>query len=670
MKKFGRLCSVLMFIFLYAPIAVMIFFSFNSSRSTYIFSGFSLKWYGELFSSSATLNALKNTLILATFSALIATLLGTLAAVGIYNMRSKVGKSAIMTVTNIPMMNPDVVTGVSMMLLFVFIGRLIGASQYLSFYTILIAHITFNLPYVILNVLPKLRQTERNLVEAAQDLGCTPQSAFYKVVLPNISSGIVSGFIMAFTLSLDDFVISYFTNGIGFQTLPLLIYNQTTKKTVKPDIYALSSVIFFAILILLIIVNLIQARSENKSSARNVKKAGIFARVSAKISDWFDNTFETRKKRVVAVSVAVAICVGLSAFAVGTLKPNVSDKYNELFANLKSEYTTDLAGTELNVFNWGEYISDGDEDTLDVIDAFETLTGIQVNYDYFDSNESMYSKLKSGAVVYDVVIPSDYMIERMRNENMLTKLDLNKIPNFKYIDDNYRNLFFDENNEYSVAYNAGTVGIIYNTKLVDGVVDSWDVMWDVKYKDNILTFNNPRDCFAIAQLKLGQSLNTEVKSDWEAAANLLIEQNDLLQGRVMDEVFNKMGGGNAAIAPYYAGDYYTMLADNPDLAFAYPKEGFNIFVDSMCVPTGVQNYEAAMMFINFMCEPDVALANAEYICYTSPNTEVANNPEYSYYKDEILYPSKDVIKNAQYFHDFNSEIREYYESLWEKVLIS
>ena len=220
------------------------------------------------------------------------------------------------------------------------------------------------------------------------------------------------------------------------------------------------------------------------------------------------------------------------------------------------------------------------------------------------------------------------MIERMRKENMLEKLDISQIPNFKYIDNNYKNLFFDENNEYSVAYNAGTVGIIYNTKLVDGVVNSWDVMWNEKYKDNILTFNNPRDCFAIAQLMLGQSLNTEDKSDWDAAADLLIEQNDLLQGRVMDEVFNKMGGGNAAIAPYYAGDYYTMLADNPDLAFAYPKEGFNIFVDSMCVPTGVQNYDAAMMFINFMCEPAVALANAEYICYTSPNTEVANNPEY------------------------------------------
>ena len=668
MKLFGKICSVLMFIFLYAPIAVMIFFSFNSSRSTYVFEGFSVKWYGELFNSSATLNALKNTFILAVFSALIATILGTLAAVGIFNMRSKIGKSAFMTVTNIPMMNPDVVTGVSMMLLFVFVGRLIGAQQYLSFYTILIAHITFNLPYVILNVLPKLRQTDKNLVEAAQDLGCTPHSAFYKVVLPNISSGIVSGFIMAFTLSLDDFVISYFTNGTGFQTLPLLIYNQTTKKTVKPDIYALSSVIFFAILILLIIVNLIQARSEMK--LKKNAKAGFISKIAGKIGDWFDNKFETRAARVSVISFFLAVCIALSAFGINSLQNNQNDKYTELFNNLSGTYSTDYAGTELNVFNWGEYISDGDEGTLDVIDAFEHLTGIEVNYDNFDSNESMYSKLKSGAVSYDVVIPSDYMIERMKNENMLEKLDLNKISNFKYIDNKYKNLFYDENNEYSVAYNAGTVGLIYDSTLVNGEVDSWTIMWDEKYKDNILTFNNPRDCFAIAQFILGQNLNTEDKADWDAAGDLLIEQNDILQGRVMDEVFNKMGGGNAAMAPYYAGDYFVMLESNPNLKFAYPKEGFNIFVDAFCVPNCVKNYEAALMFINFMCEPEVALANAEYICYTSPNTAVAENPDYSFYQDEILYPSDEVIKKAQYFHDFDPEVRKYYESLWEKILIS
>ena len=266
MKVLSKIFTALVFLFLYAPLIIMVIFSFNSGKSTSVFMGFSTKWYQSMFSSSQTVTALQNTLILALCSAAIATVLGTLAAVGIYNMRSKALKSATMTVTNIPMMNPDIVTGVSLMLLFVFIGRMIGARESLSFFTILIAHITFNLPYVILNVLPKLRQTSGSLTEAALDLGCTPVKAFFKVVLPNISSGIFSGFLMSFTLSLDDFVISYYTTGADFQTLPLMIYSMTKKK-VKPDMYAISSLIFFSVLILLIAINLFQMHSE-KSKAK------------------------------------------------------------------------------------------------------------------------------------------------------------------------------------------------------------------------------------------------------------------------------------------------------------------------------------------------------------------------------------------------------------------
>ena len=267
MKLFGKICSALMFVFLYAPIAVMIFFSFNSSRSTYVFENFSLKWYGELFNSSATLNALKNTLILAVLSALIATILGTLAAVGIFNMRSKIGKSAIMTTTNIPMMNPDVVTGVSMMLLFVFIGRLIGAQQYLSFYTILIAHITFNLPYVILNVLPKLKQTNKYTYEAALDLGATPLYAFYKVTWPEIRSGVFSGFLMAVTMSLDDFAVTFFTRGtVGLDTLSTYIYTDARKGGLTPELRPMITIMFLGILILLIIINLRKIRNSKNAA--------------------------------------------------------------------------------------------------------------------------------------------------------------------------------------------------------------------------------------------------------------------------------------------------------------------------------------------------------------------------------------------------------------------
>lgn len=336
----------------------------------------------------------------------------------------------------------------------------------------------------------------------------------------------------------------------------------------------------------------------------------------------------------------------------------------------RAEYTREYEGTTLNVFNWGLYISDGSEGSFDVNRAFEELTGIKVNYMNYESNEAMYAKLKSGAVSYDVIIPSDYMIERMKNEGMIQKLDFSKITNYDLIDEQYKNLYFDESNEYSVPYNVGLVGMIYNTTMVEGTPDSWEIMWDEKYSDNILTFNNPRDAFAIAQFLLGIDINSTDKSDWDRAAEKLKEQNKVLQARVMDEVFNKMEGGNAAIAPYYAGDFLTMQENNPDLAFVYPKEGTNIFVDSVCVPSNASNYEAAMMYINFLLEPEVALANAEYICYASPNTSVVNNPEYSYYQDEILYPENLSEMTTEYFHDIDPEIRTYYEKLWEEILLA
>lgn len=264
MKAFSKIYTVLVFLFLYAPIIVMIVFSFNSSSSTSVFSGFSLQWYKSLMEDEATLRALSNTLILAVCSSVVSTVLGTAAAVGIDKFKKGPARSGIMAVTNIPMMNPEIVTGVSMMLLFVFVGRLVKDDSVLGFGTLLIAHVTFSLPYIILNVLPKLRQTDRNLAEAAQDLGCKPVTAFFKVVLPSIMPGIITGMITVFTLSLDDFIISYFSGGPGFQTLPIAIFSMT-KKRVKPDMYALSALIFLSILLLLILYNIAQSKSEEKS---------------------------------------------------------------------------------------------------------------------------------------------------------------------------------------------------------------------------------------------------------------------------------------------------------------------------------------------------------------------------------------------------------------------
>ena len=340
---------------------------------------------------------------------------------------------------------------------------------------------------------------------------------------------------------------------------------------------------------------------------------------------------------------------------------------NESETEYEGTYTKEFAGTTIYVYNWGEYISDGSDDSVDVNKEFEKLTGIKVNYATFESNETMYSQLKSGGVTYDIVIPSDYMIQRLISEDMLKSFDVTELSNYHYIRDDYKNLYFDPKNTYSVPYNVGMVGMIYNTALIDEPEKSWKVLWDEKYKDMSLMFSNPRDAFMIAQMILGQDLNTTNKADWDAAAELLKKQKKNLQSYVMDEVYGKMETGEAAIAPYYAGDFLTMYDTNEDLAFFYPQEGTNIFVDSVCIPSSSQNTEAAKLYINFLLEPEIALANAEYIGYASPNTAVIDNPDYCYYQNEILYPPDDLVENRQYYHNIDSEIRRYYENLWIDV---
>lgn len=324
-----------------------------------------------------------------------------------------------------------------------------------------------------------------------------------------------------------------------------------------------------------------------------------------------------------------------------------------------------LRGTKLYVYNWGEYISDGEDDSLDVNAAFEEKYGIEVVYNTFDNNESMYAKLQGGGVSYDVLIPSDYMVERMINEDMLAKLDFDNIPNYKYIDSKYKGLAYDPDEEYSVPYNVGMVGLIYNTKLVSEPPTSWTALWDEQYKGQVLMFNNPRDAFAIAQSILDLDYNTEYPGDWQAAANQLKLQKNVIQSYVNDEVFNKMESGEAALAPYYAGDFLSMQEINPDLGFVYPEEGVNSFVDAMCIPKNAKNKLSAELYINFMLEPEVALANAEYICYASPNTEVVNNPEYSFYGDEVLYPEKEP--RTQIYINLSDESLALMNTLWDEV---
>ena len=614
MKKTRNIYTSLVFIFLYMPIFVLILYSFNSSNSTSTLDGLSFKWYRELFSDSATLDALKNTLILAILSAIISTVIGTMAAYGINKMQNKLAKGSIMSVTKVPMMNPEIVTGISMMLLFVFVGVMIGGKSSLGFGTVLIAHITFNLPYVILSVMPKFKQMDKSLPEAALDLGCTPIQSFFKVELPQIMPGIISGLIMAFTLSLDDFVISYFTIGSGFETLPIRIYSMT-KKRVTPDMYALSTLIFVSILILLLVSNFVSDKNKEKMSKQAKKITKI----------------------VVGSVFGVIAAITLIVFIASAGKETVT----------------------VNVYNWGEYISDGSEDSYNTNLEFEKYyeeklraqgknVDVRVNYTTYASNEDLYAKLKSGAGGYDVIIPSDYMIERLKADGLIEKLDLSKIPNYSNVQEQFKDLFYDDGEDkYTVMYTYGIIGIIYNAdKLKDGDLEKiengeigWEILWDERYKGQILQFNNARDAFGTAMYKLGIDVNNATDEQWQQAFEELKKQKPLVQSYVMDEIYNKMESGEATLAAYYAGDCLSMIANNESLGFFYPKNDkgeyvTNIFADAMCIPTGAQNKEHAYEYINFMLSPDAARANAEYIYYASPYNSVISDEEYLDYLGE------------------------------------
>lgn len=335
---------------------------------------------------------------------------------------------------------------------------------------------------------------------------------------------------------------------------------------------------------------------------------------------------------------------------------------------LQAKYK-ELAGTSINVYNWGEYISDGSEGAMNVNEEFEKLTGIKVNYTTYATNEDMYTMLKSGGAAYDIVVPSDYMIERLVKEGYLDKINFDNVPNYKNIMDEYKGLYFDPNDEYSVPYNVGMVGVIYNKTIVKDPQKSWSLMWDKEYKGRILQFNNPRDGFATAMFMLGIDVNTQDKAQWQEAYKMLIDQKGVVQSYVSDEIFNKMEAGDAAIAAYYAGDYLLMKDNNPDLEFFYPEEGTNIFVDSLCILKGSQNKEAAELYINFLLSEEVALANAEYLYYATPNKTVIDNEDYSLRGNPILYPDKEDTPKTQYYHNLDAETLSLMTSLWSKLKI-
>ncbi len=635
MKRTNKILTILIFVFLYIPMVVLIAASFNTGKDITRFEGFTFGRYLELFQDNTLLNLLANSLLVSILASAIATVFGTVAAVGIHNLKPRLRQVA-MTLTNIPMTNPDIVTGVSLSLLFVFVGsKMLGQRNSLTFWTLLIAHITFNLPYVVLNVMPKLHQMDSSLVDAALDLGCTPLQAFFKVTLHEIMPGITTGAIMAFTMSLDDFVISYFVSGLDFVTLPVEIYTYT-KKPIQPKVYAMFTLLFGLIFLLMVIMNLLQLGSEQRKASK---------RVSAVAS---------RGMSTLTKVVAAAVCVALIFGAFG-------------FIGMVSRSQEQIT---LNVYNWGQYIADGSDGSLDIIAEFERrYPHIDVNYSTYSDNETMYSKLAGGGITVDVIIPSDYMIARLIKEDMLLELNYDNIPNYQYVDDTFRGMAYDPEDKYSVPYTWGTVGIIYNSKYVDEAdVTGWELLWNEKYADKILMFGNSRDAFGIAQYMLGYDVNTTDEEELSHCAQKLMEQKPVIQQYVMDECFAIMQNEEAWIIPYYAGDYLTMAAVNPDLKFYLPEhQGFNLFIDAMCIPTCAQEKEAAELFINFLCDPEISAANMDWVCYSTPIGAAKEFLDPEVVASPVSYPDPEMLKKASSFTFLNPETTRLVEKLFMEV---
>ncbi|WP_270414900.1 extracellular solute-binding protein [Blautia obeum] len=621
-KYLQKIYLALIFILLYAPIVTLIVLSFNQSKTRAKWGGFTLKWYKELLKNEQIMSAFYTTLIIAFVSAAIATVIGTAAAIAIQGMKQK-WKTMYMGLTNIPMMNAEIVMGVSLILLFIAFHMTLG------FGTILIAHITFNIPYVILSVLPKLKQTNRYTYEAALDLGASPVKAFFKVVFPDIVPGVLSGFMLAFTMSLDDFVITHFTKGPGIDTLSTKIYTEV-RKGIKPEIYALSTIMFVTVLVLLLLIN--YSPKEEEETVVRKKKVRKPSRV---------------KKILIQRVVPVAICIVF--IGGGFYYAKESDVLND---------------EKLVVYNWGEYIDQ------EVLTMFEEETGIDIVYEEFETNEILYPKISSGAIAYDVICPSDYMIQRMIENDLLSEINFDNIPNIKNIGEQYmeQSKQFDPENKYSVPYCWGTVGILYNKTMVDEPVDSWSILWNPKYKDSILMQDSVRDAFGVTLKYLGYSLNSIDLDELTEAKNLLIEQKPLVQAYVIDQVRDKMIGNEAALGVIYSGEAIYTQKENPNLEYVIPKEGSNIWIDSWVIPKNAEHKENAEKFINFLCRPDIALMNFEYITYSTPN-EAAREliEDESIRNSEIAFPDLSKYDNLETFQYLGTEADQVYGDLWNKV---
>ena len=622
----SKIILTLTMLFFYLPILYIIVFSFNDSRSLTKFSGFSLRWYEKMFADSTMMEAVLYTVIIAVIATVVATVVGTITAIGLSKSR-KVVQKMVERINDLPVMNPDIVTAISLLMFFSVLTVKKG------FGTLLIAHIMFCIPYVMLSVTPKLRSLDPNLIDAAMDLGATPFQALAKVIVPQIKPGIVSGALIAFTMSFDDFVISYFTTGNGVNNISILVY--TMSKRVNPSINALSTIVILLITLVLGVVNIVPIVREKR------EKDGKSSRAVS------------RKAMAAVAAVLVLAVVG------GTVGASLSQQH-------KSAAAVEKYGSNvLKLYLPGEYLGEN------VISDFEKQYGVRVIVENFDSNEMMYTKLMAGDR-YDVIIPSDYMIERLMNEDFLQPLDKSMIPNMENMSDAVLGMSYDPDNTYSIPYFWGSVGLVYNHENVDPAViesEGWEVLRNTDYAGHIYIYDSERDSFMMAFKALGYSMNTEDPNEINDAYEWLLQMNNTMSPvYVTDEVIDGMMNGYKDIAVVYSGDAAVVLDENEDMSFYMPNQGTNIWCDAMVIPANAENPKLAHEFINYMLTYEAAFDNTETVGYTSPNAEVFEEMTSSedLYADNAAYLPRSGYEKDEMFHDNQVLMREL-SKLWIKV---
>ena len=622
----SKIILTLTMLFFYLPILYIIIFSFNDSRSLTKFGGFSLRWYEKMFADSTMMEAVLYTVIIAIIATVVATVVGTITAIGLSKSR-KVVQKMVERINDLPVMNPDIVTAISLLMFFSVLTVKKG------FGTLLIAHIMFCIPYVMLSVTPKLRSLDPNLIDAAMDLGATPFQALAKVIVPQIKPGIVSGALIAFTMSFDDFVISYFTTGNGVNNISILVY--TMSKRVNPSINALSTIVILLITLVLGVVNIVPIVREKR------EKDGKSSRAVS------------RKAMAAVAAVLVLAVVG------GTVGARLSQQH-------KSAAAVEKYGSNvLKLYLPGEYLGEN------VISDFEKQYGVRVIVENFDSNEMMYTKLMAGDR-YDVIIPSDYMIERLMNEDFLQPLDKSMIPNMENMSDAVLGMSYDPDNTYSIPYFWGSVGLVYNHENVDPAViesEGWEVLRNTDYAGHIYIYDSKRDSFMMAFKALGYSMNTEDPNEINNAYEWLLQMNNTMSPvYVTDEVIDGMMNGYKDIAVVYSGDAAVVLDENEDMSFYMPSQGTNIWCDAMVIPANAENPKLAHEFINYMLTYEAAFDNTETVGYTSPNAEVFEEMTSSedLYADNAAYLPRSGYDKDEMFHDNQTLMREL-SKLWIKV---